>query len=143
MKLMIGKLMVILTVMGLLIFGNGEVWGENWKFVLKNKAGDDVYYDADSVTRPSKGIVRVLTKVVLSEKTVNREVERLGPSYKDMSHRVILQEMNCMEKKGAFLEITTYSKKGNILSSIKPNEATWVSIPPESSGEPVYKLLCK
>jgi hypothetical protein len=142
MKLMIGKLIIIIAT-GLLLFGNTEVWGENWKFVLKSKAGDDSYYDADSVIRPSKGIVRVLTKVVLSEKSVNREVERLGASYKDMTHRVILQEMNCMEKKGAFLEITIYSKKGNILSSIKPNEVTWVNIPPESIGEAVLKLLCK
>jgi hypothetical protein len=142
MKLMIGKLIIVIAT-GLLFFGNAEVWGENWKFVLKNKAGDEGYYDADSVIRPSKGIVRVLTKVVFSEKTINGQVEKLGSSYKDMSHRVILQEMNCMEKKGAFLEITTYSKKGAILSSIKPNELTWVKIPPESIGEALYKLLCK
>ena len=142
MKLMTGKLIIIIAT-GLLLFGNAEVWGENWKFLLKNKAGDEGYYDADSVTRPSKGIVRVLTKVVFSEKSINREAEKLGSSYKDMSHRVILHEMNCMEKKGAFLEITTYSKKGAILSSIKPNELTWVKIPPDSIGEALYKLLCK
>jgi hypothetical protein len=142
MKLMIGKLMIIVAT-GLLLFGNAEVWGENWKFVLKNKAGDDGYYDADSIIRPSKGIVRVSTKVVLSEKSVNREVEKFGSSYKDMTHRVILQEMNCMEKKGAFLEITTYSKKGNIISFIKPDESTWTAIPPDSIGEDLYKVLCK
>ncbi len=142
MKLMTGKLIIIIAT-GLLLFGNAEVWGENWKFLLKNKAGDEGYYDADSVTRPSKGIVRVLTKVVFSEKNINREGEKLGSSYKDMSHRVILHEMNCMEKKGAFLEVTTYSKKGIVLSSIKPNEVTWVKIPPESIGEALYKILCK
>jgi hypothetical protein len=142
MKLIIGKLMILIA-MGFLIFGNAEVWGENWKFVSKNKVGDESYYDADSVTRPSKGIVRVLTKLVFSEKSVNREVEKLGSSYKDMSHRVMLNEVNCMERKAAFLEVTTYSKKGAILSTIKPNELIWVNIPPGSSGEVVYKLLCK
>jgi Surface-adhesin protein E len=142
MKLMIGKLMIIVAT-GLLLFGNAEVWGENWKFVLKNQAGDDGYYDADSVIRPSKGNVRVLTKVVFSEKSVNREVEKFGSSYKDMTHRVILFEMNCNEKKGAFLEVTTYSKKGTIISSIKPDEAIWTDNPPKSIGEGLYKLLCK
>jgi len=142
MKLITGKLIIILVV-GCLVFSYAEVWGEDWKFILKNKAGDDGYYDADSLIRPSKGIIRVSLKVVYSEKNVNREAEKLGPSYKDLSHRIILLEMNCIEKKDAFLEITAYSKKGKIISSIKPDKATWMASPPESIGEGLHKLLCK
>jgi len=142
MKLTISKLMIILAI-GCLTFGSAEVWGEDWKFVLKNKGGDDGYYDADSLVRPSKGIVRVSMKVVYSEKSLNREAEKLGASYKDLSHRIILLEMNCIEKKEAFLEITAYSKKGKAISSIKPDKPIWVAHPPESIGEGLHKLLCK
>jgi hypothetical protein len=142
MKFITGKLIVIL-VMGCLAFSYAEVWGEDWKFILKNKVGDDVYYDADSLIRPSKGIVRVTVKVVYIEKNANREAEKLGSAYKDLSHRIILLEMNCMEKKEAFLEITAYSKKGKTISSIKPDKATWIATPPESIGEGLNKILCR
>src|SRR4030042_4876020 len=142
MKLTIGRLMIILVI-GCLAFSSAEVWGEDWKFILKNRSGDDGYYDADSLIRPSKGIVRVSLKVVFSEKSVNQETEKMGQSYKDLSHRIILLEMNCIEKKEAFLEITAYSKKGKAISSIKPDKPIWVAHPPESIGEGLHKLLCK
>jgi hypothetical protein len=81
--------------------------------------------------------------VVFSERSVNREVEKYGPSYKDTSHRIILLEINCIEKKGAFLEVTTYSKKGNVISSIKSDKVAWAAIPPETIGDGCFKLLCK
>ncbi len=142
MKSTIVKLMIIL-VLGCIALSDAEVWGEDWKFILKNKGGDDGYYDADSLTHPSKGIIRVSLKVVYSEKSINREAEKLGASYKDLSHRIILLEMNCIEKKEAFLEVTAYSKKGKAISSIKPDKPIWVAHPPESIGEGLHKLLCK
>jgi hypothetical protein len=142
MKLMIGKLIIIVAT-GLLLFGYAEVWGADWKPLRPSKDGDSYYYDASSIVRPSKNIVRGLIKRVYSEKSLNREVEKLGSTYKDMSHRIILWEMNCIEKKAAFIEITTYSKKGAVLSSIKPDKPSWAAIPPESISEELYKLLCK
>jgi len=142
MKLMIGKLMIT-VVTGFLVFGYGEVWGADWKFIRMNKGGDSCYYDVASLIRPSEKIVRGSVKIVYSEKSVNREVERLGPSYKDLSHIIILWEMNCIEKKAAFLEITTYSKSEKIIKSNKVKTITWASIVPDTIGEDLYKLLCK
>jgi hypothetical protein len=51
--------------------------------------------------------------------------------------------MNCLEKKATFVEITTYSKKGTVLRSDKPVKISWVAIPPGSSSEELYRLLCK
>lgn len=142
MKAIIVKLMIIL-VMGCIALSDAEVWGENWKFIHKNRAGDDGYYDADNLTYPSKGIIRVTLKLVYSEKSINREVEKSGASYKDLSHRIILSEMNCIEKKEAFLEVTAYSKNGKAISSIKPEKQVWIATPPGSIGESLNKLLCK
>jgi len=143
MKPLSGKSGVVYVIIGLTIFSYAEVWGANWKFLRMSKGGDNCYYDADSITRPSKNIVRGSVKIVFSEKSVNREVERLGPSYKDLSHTIILWEMNCIEKKAAFLETTTYSKNEKIIKSIKIKTITWASIVPETMGEDLYKALCK
>jgi hypothetical protein len=141
MKSLSGKLGVILI--GLAIFSHTEVWGADWKFIRMNQSGDNCYYDADSITRPSKNIVRGSVKIVYSEKSVNREIERLGPSYKDLSHVIILWEMNCTEKKAAFLETTTYSKNEKIIKSFKVGSVKMVSIVPDTMGEDLYKALCK
>jgi hypothetical protein len=128
---------------GLAIFSCAEVWGADWKFLRMNKHGDNCYYDADSITRPSKDIVRGSVKIVYSEKSLNREIERLGPSYKDLSHVIILWEMNCIEKKAAFLETTMYSKNEKIIKSFKVGSVKMVSIVSDSMGEDIYEALCK
>jgi hypothetical protein len=142
MKLMIGKL-VIIVVTGLLVFSYAEVWGEDWKFIRKSKDGDSYYYDASGIVRPSKNIVRGSVKMVYSEKNINREIEKLGSSHKDFSYRINLWEMNCSEKKVAFLQITTYTKNGSVIKSIKLDTITWMSIVPDTMGEDLYKALCK
>ena len=142
MKSRIGRLMIII-VTGLLVFSYAEVWGEDWKLIRKNKDGDNYYYDASNITRPSKNIVRGSVKMVYSEKNINREIEKLGSSHKDFSYRINLWEMNCSEKKVAFLQITTYTKNGTVIKSIKLDKITWMSIVPDTMGEDLYKALCK
>jgi len=141
MKSLSVKLGVILI--GLAIFCCAEVWGADWKFLRMSKGGDNCYYDADNITRPSKNIVRGSVKIVYSEKSVNREIERMGQSYKDLSHTIILWEMNCSEKKATFLETTAYTKNEKIIKSIRFKTITWASIIPETMGEDLYKALCK
>jgi hypothetical protein len=143
MKSLSGKLVIVLVGVGLVILGYGEVWGEDWKFIRNNKNGDSYYYDASSIARPSKNIVRGSVKMVYSEQSINSEVEKLGSSYKDLSHRIILWEMNCSEKKVAFHQTDFYSKKGRTMQSIKLDEITWMSIVPDTMGEDLYKALCK
>jgi hypothetical protein len=135
--------LMILVAMGLLFFGNADVWGEDWKPLRPNKVGDSNYYDADSITRPSQNIVKGSVKTVYSPKSVNREVEKLGPTYKNLSYRIVLWEMNCSEKKVAFLQRTDYTKNGTIIKTIKPDTITWMSIVPDTMGEELHKLLCK
>jgi Surface-adhesin protein E len=141
MKSLSVKLGIVLI--GLAIFTYVEVWGEDWKFLRMSKGGDNCYYDADGITWPSKDIVRGSVKIVYSEKSVNREIERPGSSYKDLSYSIILWEMHCIEKKAALLQITTYSKNENVIKSIKYDAKKWASIVPETMGEDLYKELCK
>jgi hypothetical protein len=60
MKSLSVKLGVILI--GIIILGCAEVWGEDWKFYTKGLCGD-YFYDAEGITRPSKDIVGVCVKI--------------------------------------------------------------------------------
>ncbi len=44
------------------------------------------YYDAQSITRPSKNIVRVWVKWDYTEKGVIENVKRLGKKYENLSY---------------------------------------------------------
>ena len=67
MKSLSVKLGVILI--GLAIFGCAEVWGADWKLYSSNELYLG-YYDAQSITCPSKNIVRVWVKWDCTEKGV-------------------------------------------------------------------------
>ena len=139
MKSLSVKLGVILI--GLAIFTYAEVWGADWKFYNSNQwyLG---YYDAQSITRPSKNIVRVWVKWDCTEKGVLENVKRLGKQWENLSHIKLLKEIDCVEKKERILSSTDYNNKGEMIhSSSSPSE--WDFITPESVGEALYKEVCK
>jgi hypothetical protein len=139
MKSLLGKLGVILI--GLAILGCAEVWGADWKFYgsTENYLG---YYDAQSITSPSKNIVRVWTRLVWTEKGVLGWVEDLGEKCENLSHTIFLQEVNCAEKKLRLLSETHYDNKGSVIKSFSsPGE--WRFIIPETVTESLYKEICK
>jgi hypothetical protein len=126
---------------GLAIFGNAEVWGAEWKLFSAN---DEYwgYYDAQSITRPSKNIVRFWTKSVWTEKGVLSWVKDSGKKYENLSHTIYLQEINCAEKKIRRLSVTQYGHKGSVIDIID-SPSYWIFIPPESMIESLYKEVCK
>ena len=139
MKSLLGKLGVILI--GLAIFGYGEVWGADWKLYFVHEIILN-YYDAQSITRPSKNIVRVWTRSNYTEKGVIDIVGRLGKKYENLSDSTTLWEINCLEKKCRFLSIAYHNNKGEPISFFgSPSE--WDFIIPETMAEILYKEICK
>ena len=60
------KLGVILI--GLIIFTNTKVWGADWVFVGDYYDNNlHLYYDAQSISRPSKNIFQISVKYKVSE----------------------------------------------------------------------------
>jgi len=134
------KLGVVLI--GFLIFGYAEVWGADWKSFGKNEyyAG---FYDAQSITRPSKNIVRVSMRLDCKETGVMDMVRRLGKKYENVSHLINLWEINCLEKKNRQLMVTSYDNKGGVIDSETNPSAEWDFIISESLGDELYKEVCK
>ena len=96
MKSLLGKLGVILI--GLAIFGYAEVWGIDWKFFFSSEKCL-FFYDAQSITRPSKNIVRVWIRMDYTKKGVIDMVGKFGKKYENLSYAIHLEEINCAEKK--------------------------------------------
>ena len=126
---------------GLAIFGYAEVWGADWKYYgsSENCLG---HYDTQSITRPSESIVRVRLRWNWTEKFVLRWVEKYGKKYENFSYSIILQEINCAEKKIRRLSVTQYGHKGSVID-IMDSPSFWIFIPPESMIESLYKEVCK
>jgi hypothetical protein len=84
----------------------------------------------------------VWERLNLTERGVIDCVGKLGKKYENVSHLIILWEINCAEKKSRSLSETSYDNKGKvIISSSSPKE--WDFIIPESMHESLYKEVCK
>jgi hypothetical protein len=75
------------------------------------------YYYTKNITHPSKNVVRVWERWNLTEKGVLAWVQELGKEYENLSHFIILWEINCAEKKSRSLSETSYDNKGKVIIS--------------------------
>jgi hypothetical protein len=135
MKSLLGKLVVVLI--GLLIFGNAEVWGADWRFVEDSIIDySRLYYDAQSIGHPSKNIFQITVKSQISEKA-KKEIELRGWSY-----TIKVYEFNCKEKIFRLLSSKRYHEDGEFISHLLCPEE-WLIITPKTSEERLYKIVCK
>ena len=129
------------VIIGLAIFGYGEVWGADWKLLGSNEK-ISTYYDAQSVTLPSENIVRVWTKMNFTEEGVLDWVGKFGKKYENLSHLKFLMEIDRAEKKSRRLSSTFYDNNGIVISSsYSPSE--WEFIIPDSVVDSLYEEVCK
>ncbi len=100
-----------------------------------------MYYDAESVTRLSKSVVRVLVKSVYTENGASEIVLSAGEEYKNVTSSVDLMEINCSNRKYRILS-TAYYSMGCILNR-ESKVSEWRSIAPKSAMGKLFKKVCK
>ena len=132
------KLSAVLVI-GLIMTGYAEVWGADWKLYSRTDLGD-YYYDAESLTRPSKNVVRLWTELFHSEEGKTQSMKVVGIEF-GMS--VALQEIDCANNMSRLLRITHYDNDGMIIYSESLAEPKWNYIIPESMADILYKTICK
>ncbi len=126
----------------ILFFSSVEGRGADWK-VYSTLDDGIFYYDAESITRLSKDVVRVWDKTVYNKEGVNDIVAKMGDRFKTLSESIQLTELQCAEKKWRVLAAAAYSSGGEVLISRDSIESEWKSITPESVTESLHKILCK
>ena len=139
MKSLSVKLGVILVAIGLITVSNIEVWGADWKFVGKN-SDYSLYYDAQSITRPAKNIVRAWQKRYWSEEGLFKETFGLP---KNLGYRVTLYETDCAERKFRILQLTYFSRDDKEIVGYHSFSNEWKFVVPDSVDELFIKAVCK
>lgn len=135
------KLQIAILVFALIIISMGDVYGADWSLYASDKDGS-YYLDAQSITRPSKNIVRVWEKWNFTEKGVMHLLEKFGEKYQNLSHTIFLNEVDCIEKKLRNLSLTYYDKEGKVMW-VHEKSSEWQFLIPESRGEYLYEIICK
>ncbi len=137
MKSLSVKLGVVLFIVGLIIFGNIEVWGADWKLIEDSKApyGDSDYYiDMKSIKMISEGKVRfwILTVFLPPGKTKPSIEEARKQGSTDYI------ELDCSEKKYRSVKSERESREG-----YTPFRAIhWHNIEPDSVYEKMGEVVC-
>jgi hypothetical protein len=134
---------VVLWVVGMVFLSYTHLWGADWKEYAKTDRAV-LYYDARSVARTSKNVVRVSEKRVFTVKGVFEVVKQpgFGKEFETLSYATGLSELQCADKKKRTLSITWYSGDGKTLSS-DSDQSNWKLITPGSTAEALRKILCK
>ncbi len=149
MKSSLGKLGVILI--GLAIFTHAQAWGEDWEKYAENEkilcwydAESLTHYDGESLSQPSKNIIKVRVKFEYTDIGLTDPVlvKKFGKKINKLDNSKSLYEINCVERKYRILEFMFYSKDGNVLYK-KSIPSNWAYIIRESLNSALYKTVCK
>jgi uncharacterized protein YtpQ (UPF0354 family) len=115
--------------------------GGDWKLYAKTDQYIR-YYNANGITRPSKNIVRVWVRWDYTDKGIIDIVKNLGKKYENIHHTIMLDEINCSDKKVRTLSFSDYSRGGKAIRS-GSFSGEWNYFFPESVTEALYEVVCK
>jgi hypothetical protein len=135
----------VIGLVGLLALGS---FAEAAEWVYYSKSDNETcYYDASSIRRTSKDLVRVWMKIETSpgyQIESNKQNRMPTEGYEKFSHSLMLFEINCSTMTTRTMTLTDYSNDGKTLFSNEFGEnSSWITIRPESNGEELYQQVCK
>jgi hypothetical protein len=132
----------VIFIIGVAMFGSAEVWGADWKFLLKNDTGK-YFYDAQGITHPSENIYGVWLRIIYSQKGIDEMAAKFGEEYKNLCGTLILWEINCVDKKSCIVCSHDCSKHGGVIYSLSNLEREWNFIASGTITAICYKIVCK
>lgn len=103
-----------------------------------------LFYDAKSITHPSKDMVKFWIKSVSKCNDDKEWAIKDHPNCANVEwvYVLTLTEINCSTKQDRDIKSIGYSKEGKPLESLPEEASQWSSIVPESYAEILYKSLC-
>ena len=116
---------------------------------ITDAAGNNTYYDEESITSVGKGAVKISVKTDYSKKgksdfietRISRGLDVKG--YENLSHTVMVWYINCNKKEHELYSIFEYDKDDGIISTYKAKEIIMQPVQPGTIGEIFYKIVCK
>jgi len=117
----------------------------NWVYYKTDNELNKLYYEAESITYPANGIIRVWGKRIFSEegrKYLAKDIY-IGAKTYDVSECRTLYEINCVTREFRITDVIAYDSSGGIVSREKNTVMDWETIIPESFFDLLYKEVCK
>ncbi len=112
----------------------------DWNMYGMNK-GEAYLYDRHTLKQTGE-MVRVWSRLVLSDKSIGELTNLLGKKYENVTYSNYLEELQCTDKKIRVLSIVFYNKENDVLGSVNYDDSKWVVIPPESIFERLHHKVC-
>ncbi len=103
-----------------------------------------LFYDAKSITHPSRDIVKLWIKSVSKCNDDKEWAVKDHPNCSNVEwvYVVTLTEMDCSTKQDRDIKSIGYNKQGTPLESLPDEASKWADIIPESYTDVLYKSLC-
>jgi hypothetical protein len=120
--------------------------GATWINYNTDREANKDYYDAESITYPAKGIVRVWEKRIYSAAGRNSLEKNFGIKGATVSEGRSLDEVNCLTREYRMTNIMALDSSGEIVFNVNDkmfHDGDWEAVPPESIIEFLYKEVCK
>ena len=142
------RLLLAVSIVCLLTVGYTTVHGAEWVYYSTSLDGK-FYYDKESITSGGKGIIKVWGKIVYSEKGKEdyiqfaKEKSFYSKRFENINYSLNLNIINCTTREFNVSSSTKRDEIGDIIDSASSNIPSWAPIPPESTVEPLYKIVCK
>ena len=147
MKLLLGRLGVILI--GLIIFGYAEVWGQDWRYFASGVDGTFWWYDPQGVTYHPNMIIHIWVKRLKADEIMDMvrngaklTMCELDQMISERNYEQVLMEIDCVKKTADERQKLHYDSKG-VLKSGESILGARESIPTDSIAERLYKTVCK
>jgi hypothetical protein len=133
---------ITFLVIGLSILGYEAVGAMDYRRFGETDEGM-FFYDIESISHPSKDIVRVWIKETFTGPGVRVTSRALGKNYEDLDHSISQEELNCKDKVFRQLSLTLYGKGEESLYSSTNLVDEFHPIRPDSINDDLYKAVCE
>lgn len=145
------KKILFLLLIATLFFLVSHVYGAEWLSIGKDRLGNELFYDPDTITKLPTGITKIWIKGIYStdgkrERTQERTKGKLPlENYDKLYYAMELQEINCAKREYRVMAYTDYSSDGAILNKFiveQQSSAGWEPISPDTMGEIIDRIVC-
>ena len=141
------KFLLLLLLLG--FFLCSTVHGAEWVHCISDAAGNNTYYDEESIVSTGKDAKKLKVRTDYSEKGKSDFIRSRISSgfgvqgYDKLSHSVMVWYINYAKKESDLYSIFEYDTDDGILSTYKAKEVIWEPTIPGTIGEIFHKIVCK
>jgi hypothetical protein len=120
-----------------------------WVQCISDAAGNNTYYDEESIISIGKDAKKLKVRTDYSEKSKSDFIRsRISNSfgvqgYDKLSHSVTVWFINCAKKENDLYSIFEYDTDDGILSTYKAKEIVWKPTISGTIGEIFHKIVCE